>query len=160
MLPYETLPTYKIVVVGNSSVGKTCLVNKYQKMDFDGVTEPTVGAEFYTKILEQDERSIKLEIWDTAGQERFQSLTKMYQSNADGVLILFDVSKPATFENAKKWFNDVVESVRPETVIAFVANKIDLEYIVDRNKVNYQVESNKLNYYETSEYQEYLIFYF
>ena len=119
-------PTKKIVLLGDSGVGKTSLCLNYIKNDLGNYTEPTIGAAFYSVLVETGCDSYKLDIWDTAGQEKFRSLTTMYYRNASVVIVVYDIVSVGSFDNAKKWIREVRQMIYPEPVIILVGNKYDL----------------------------------
>lgn len=119
---------HKIVLLGNSGVGKTCIAHRYTKNTFPESSEPTIGASFYTKSLTGPTgKSFQLEIWDTAGQERYRSLTPMYYKGASAALIVYDVGSPNSFEGAKDWIKELHMQAPASVIICLCANKIDAE---------------------------------
>ncbi|KAH3732440.1 Rab GTPase [Pelomyxa schiedti] len=116
----------KLVLVGDSFTGKTCLVGRLLHNDFI-TTTPTIGAAFQVHTLKVDGRDIKLEIWDTAGQEKFRALTPMYYRGAAAALVVYDITKMATFEVMKRWIDELRSHAPPNIVLAICGNKVDLE---------------------------------
>ncbi|KAI8337683.1 small GTPase superfamily, partial [Chlamydoabsidia padenii] len=112
--------------IGESGVGKTSFLHRFVNADFTDNREPTVGAGFLTKTYKVDDRMLKLNCWDTAGQERFHSLAPMYYRGAQAAVVIFDVTKQATFAKAKSWIHELQRQAPPHIVIALVGNKIDL----------------------------------
>lgn len=127
-------PLYKIVLLGDSSVGKTSLVYRLTADKFDPNLPNTIGAAFISKEHSKDDKTVKFEIWDTAGQERYKSLTPMYYRNAKEALVCFDLSCPeSSFERARYWV-DQLKLLGPSDIkIRVVGNKKDL---VDENQVD------------------------
>ena len=120
-------PIYKVILVGDSGVGKTCLLSMYVK-GFCEQTIPTIAVEFCTKEIElYDGTKIKVQLWDTAGQERFKSLAMTYYRKAFGILLLFDVTKKSSFIACKNYLEEVRNNSDRQCVIYLVGNKIDLE---------------------------------
>ncbi|XP_051478693.1 ras-related protein Rab-17 isoform X1 [Apus apus] len=118
--------TYKVVLLGSTSVGKSSLAYRYVKNDFKE-SLPTVGCSFFTKILNLDVATIKLEIWDTAGQEKYQSVCHLYFRGAHAALLVYDITDEETLSRAKLWLRDLEKEFLPdEIVMALVGNKIDL----------------------------------
>lgn len=117
----------KIVLVGPSGAGKTSIVEYLASSDFSGITAPTVGAEFTQYKTVQDGKTIKLEIWDTAGQEKYRALAPMYYRMSQGAIIVYDITKNYSFEEAKSWIREVREANDPGLPIIWVGNKKDLE---------------------------------
>lgn len=121
------LPGYKLVLLGDASVGKTSLVGRFVNNQFNEAVETTVGAAFSTQSVSlAGGREVKFEIWDTAGQERFKSLAPMYYRNASCAVVVFDVTSQPSFSRATEWVSQLTLSNNPDIVIALAANKIDL----------------------------------
>lgn len=121
------LRSFKTVLLGDASVGKTSLVIRFVKNFFSDSTETTIGAAFFTQTLQVDKnRTLKYEIWDTAGQERFMSLAPMYYRGAAAALVVYDMTNPQSLERAKMWVDQLKLSDNPNICIALVANKRDL----------------------------------
>ncbi|KAG1137109.1 hypothetical protein G6F37_011536 [Rhizopus arrhizus] len=138
-------PSVKLVLLGDSSVGKSSIITKYVTDTFIEGREATIGAAFLAKICSIEDRVIKFDIWDTAGQERFRSLAPMYYRNAAAAIIVFDVTN---YVRAKRW----VDELPLDVMIALVGNKIDLEQdrqvLVD--EIKEYVAEKDLIYIETS----------
>jgi small GTP-binding protein len=113
----------KIVLLGDSSVGKTSLVERFVHNTFTQFSEATIGAAFKTKVFD----SIKLDIWDTAGQERYRSLAPMYYRGAKAALVVYDITNKNSFKNAKLWINELRINSKPNCLIILVGNKSDLQ---------------------------------
>lgn len=116
----------KLVLLGEAAVGKSSLVLRFVSNEFQENKEPTIGAAFLTQKLTIGDRAIKYEIWDTAGQERFASLAPMYYRNAQAALVVYDVTKPASFVKARQWVKELHEQASKDITIALVGNKYDL----------------------------------
>ncbi|ODV75747.1 Rab family GTPase VPS21 CYBJADRAFT_192672 [Cyberlindnera jadinii NRRL Y-1542] len=116
----------KLVLLGEAAVGKSSLVLRFVSNDFQENKEPTIGAAFLTQRCVIGDQTIKFEIWDTAGQERFASLAPMYYRNAQCALVVYDVTKPASFIKARHWVKELHEQASPNIIIALVGNKCDL----------------------------------
>lgn len=144
--------TYKMVVLGYYSVGKSSLVLKYVKGEFNPNEESTIGASFLTKTIYVNDYSIKFEIWDTAGQERYNSLIPMYYRGAQVALIVYDITSIDSFETAKRWVEEL-KFEKPNTFIkVLIGNKTDLERerkIPTEEAREYSVKHN-LHFLETS----------
>ena len=97
-LPY----LFKIIIIGDAGVGKSNMLVRYLKDEFDSTKAPTVGVEFASKMVKVDEDYAKLQIWDTAGQEKFKATSKQYFRNAAGIILVYDITKKRTFENLQK----------------------------------------------------------
>eukprot|EP00940_MAST-03C_sp_MAST-3C-sp2_P001892 g1892.t1 len=118
---------HKLVLLGETSVGKTCVTIRFVKNEFFEFQEPTIGAAFLTQTITLDNTTVKFEIWDTAGQERYRSLAPMYYRGATAAIIVYDVTSPSSFEGAKSWVKELQRRGDPNCVIALAANKADLE---------------------------------
>ena len=144
---------FKYIMVGDSGVGKSCILHHFIFNRFKKDSTQTIGVDFSSKnIIINNNVKIKLQIWDTAGQEKFRSVVKNYYRGAIGVLIVFDLTKNETFSHVKLWLNDVKNYARNECSIIIIGNKNDLNN--KRNVKNSFVESfceeNNCLYIETS----------
>jgi len=126
---------FKIVLAGDSGVGKSCLLSRYARNEFTLETKPTIGVEFLTKIVEmpnedpaEKPKCVKAQIWDTAGQERFRAITSAYYRGALGVVLCFDITKRKSFENVPLWLNEMKANCEP-VAIMLVGTKTDLQYL-------------------------------
>ncbi|KAG8734007.1 hypothetical protein FRC11_013493 [Ceratobasidium sp. 423] len=116
----------KLVLLGESAVGKSSIVMRFVSDEFHANKEPTIGAAFLTQKCRLEDRVLRYEIWDTAGQERFHSLAPMYYRNAQAAVVVYDVTKEATLEKAKTWVKELQRQASPNIVIALAGNKVDL----------------------------------
>ena len=116
----------KILLVGDSSVGKTTLLLKYVEGQFSDAHITTIGVEYKDKEITVNNRKVNLQIWDTSGQERYRSITKNFYRNADGILFIFDVTNEESFDHLKDWLTNSEECDKEFKKI-IVGNKIDLE---------------------------------
>lgn len=116
----------KVVLIGDSSVGKTNILSRFTKNEFNNEVKPTLGVEFGTKIVITSGKKIRIQIWDTAGQEKYQSITNSYYINSKGVLAVFDITREKSFSNIDKWVKDVKEVAGKNINIIIVGNKSDL----------------------------------
>ncbi|KAI8644194.1 ras family-domain-containing protein [Parasitella parasitica] len=116
----------KLVLLGESAVGKSSIVQRFVNKEYTENREPTIGAAFLTQKCIAQERTIKFEIWDTAGQERFHSLAPMYYRNSQAAIVVYDITKSTTLEKAKSWVKELQRQANTEIVIALVGNKLDL----------------------------------
>jgi small GTP-binding protein len=142
----------KVVVVGDSGVGKTCLLIRFVRDLFDEESPPTLGVEFLTKIVQTDRHRIQLQLWDTAGQELFRSVTRGYYRGSAGALLVFDLSNRDSFENIGRWLQDIRDVARSDVVTLLIGNKSDL---VDKRQVTTDeaetfAKTHNMHYFETS----------
>lgn len=115
----------KIIIVGNSAVGKTNILNKYINNKFDEFNKSTIGVEFFSKEIEINDLFIKIQFWDTAGQERFKSINNIYYKNSSAAVIVFDVNDPNNFSHIEYWHNEISKHSDDMNIILF-GNKIDI----------------------------------
>jgi small GTP-binding protein len=136
----------KVVIIGDSNVGKTCLIERYT-VDKFGDTQPTIGALHKIKTVED----VQLDIWDTAGQERFKSMIPMYYKGAKAIIVAFDITSTTSFDGAKKWLQEI-ESNTSNILIVLIANKVDLESkrIISKETAKTFAEQKNIIYFETS----------
>ncbi|KAI8063221.1 ras family-domain-containing protein [Gongronella butleri] len=119
---------FKLVLLGESAVGKSSLVTRFVKDHFDEYRESTIGAAFLAQTVTLDDNTtVKFEIWDTAGQERYKSLAPMYYRGASCAVVVYDITQTSSLEKAKSWVDELHRQADPEIVIALCGNKTDLE---------------------------------
>jgi small GTP-binding protein len=118
---------FKVVLLGNSGVGKSNLLSRLNTNEFSEEFLSTIGVEFLTKILEVDGVKVKAQIWDTAGQERYNSMMATYYRNAKGAIIVYDITNPKSFEAAERWRTEIAQQADPGLVIMLAGNQCDLE---------------------------------
>ena len=117
----------KLVLLGDSGVGKTNLISRYISNNFDENTRATIGVEFFCKNFRiNKKRTIKVEIWDTAGQERYKAITSVYYKGAKGAFIVYDITSRKTFENIDKWIGEIKERTTDDVKLIIIGNKTDL----------------------------------
>ncbi|KAI9548208.1 Ras- protein Rab-39B [Dissostichus eleginoides] len=120
---------FRLIVIGDSTVGKSCLIRRFTEGRFAQVSDPTVGVDFFSRLVEiEPGKRIKLQIWDTAGQERFRSITRAYYRNSVGGLLLFDITNRRSFTNVHNWLEEAQSHVQPHNIVfLLVGHKCDLE---------------------------------
>ena len=143
---------FKIILIGDSGVGKTNMLSRYINNKFSENTKSTVGVELGYKIEEINNMKIKIQIWDTAGQERYKSITKTYYKGAKGALIIYDITRKESFINVDKWVADLKEYGEHDVCILLVGNKCDLDNQrqVSIDEVNKKAGLYKVGFCETS----------
>ncbi|CAG2226474.1 RAB26 [Mytilus edulis] len=118
---------YKVMLIGDSGVGKTCLLVRFKDGAFlSGSFISTVGIDFRNKVVDVEGTKVKLQIWDTAGQERFRSVTHAYYRDAHALLLLYDVTNKASFDNIRAWLGEINEYAQEDVVIMLLGNKADM----------------------------------
>lgn len=98
---------FKVVLIGDSAVGKSNLLSRFARNEFDTNSKATIGVEFQTQVVEIDGKEVKAQIWDTAGQERFRAVTSAYYRGAVGALIVYDISRRTTFDSINRWLEEL-----------------------------------------------------
>ena len=117
----------KIVLVGNSGVGKTCISQRYMNDTFTQQEGSTVGASYFQKILDLDGKTVRLDIWDTAGQEKYRAMGKMFYKEAYIVLFIYDITDEESFQDLKNvWYDELKKAGEKHVVLAVVGNKSDM----------------------------------
>ena len=118
---------YKVLLLGDSSVGKTCFLLRYCDKTFQDAHLSTIGLDYRLKSMTlKNKKNIKLQIWDTAGQDRFRAITKNHYKGANGIILIYDVTNLQTFENVKNWITQIREEANKNVVIFLAGNKADL----------------------------------
>ena len=156
-IPHEvfintTIYQFKIILIGDSSVGKTSLVNRFMGFDFQENYACTINADFKIKSLSIDATTkAELTIWDTCGQERFRALTRQYFKDAHGIILLYDINNENSFKGLSIWLNEIKNYCNNEVSIILVGNKIDLDNRkITKEEGNSFATKNGLMYVETS----------
>jgi small GTP-binding protein len=139
----------KILLIGDSSVGKTSLLIKYTEEKFTETQIATIGVEYKNKTIEYKGYKIKLQIWDTSGQERFRSLTQNFYRNADGIIFVFDLTKPDSFDNIRSWLIES-ENYADNFGKILIGNKCDLPALVTQERIDSFISKKNLAYFNTS----------
>lgn len=117
---------FKVVLVGDSGVGKSNLISRFTRGEFNLESKSTIGVEFATRSISVEGKTIKAQIWDMAGQERYRAITSAYYRGAVGALLVYDITRPVTFENIERWLRELRDHGDPSITIALVGNKSDL----------------------------------
>ena len=135
---------YKIMVLGESKVGKTSLIKRFTKDQFGGVYLTTVGMDFQDKIIEIEDKKIRLQVWDTAEQERFRNVTKSYFQSSHGLLVVYDITDKESFEKINFWMKNIKENAPENAKLILVGNKCDL---ANERQVSYEEGEKKASDY-------------
>jgi len=123
--PYEYI--FKYIIIGDMGVGKSCLLHQFTDHKFVADSPHTIGVEFGTRIIDVNQKKIKLQVWDTAGQERFRAVTRSYYRGAAGALLVYDITRRVTYNHLTTWLADARNLTHPNTVIMLIGNKRDVD---------------------------------
>ncbi len=143
---------FKILTIGESGVGKTCILRRFVEDKFLKNHLATIGIDFKTKTLNINNQEIKLKIWDTAGQERFRNITTQYYKGADGIVLVYDVTDEASFDKIKDWMDQILSNTnKDEICLILLGNKCDIE----KRSISYEqgktlANELQVNFFETS----------
>uniref|UniRef100_A0A8C1PF66 Ras-related protein Rab-13 n=1 Tax=Cyprinus carpio TaxID=7962 RepID=A0A8C1PF66_CYPCA len=124
---------FKLLLIGDSGVGKTCLLFRFSEDAFNTTFISTIGIDFKIRTIELNEKKIKLQIWDTAGQERFRTITTAYYRGAMGIMLVYDITSEKSFENIKNWIRNIEEHASSDVEKMILGNKCDMN---DRRQVS------------------------
>ncbi|KAL3622295.1 Ras-related protein raba3 [Castilleja foliolosa] len=143
---------FKVVVIGDSAVGKTQLLSRFAKNEFCLDSKSTIGVEFQTRTVKIKSKIIKAQIWDTAGQERYRAVTSAYYRGALGAMLVYDVTKRQSFDHVARWVEELRAHADSSIVIMLVGNKadlVDLRTVTTEDAVEF-AENQGLYFFETS----------
>jgi len=129
---------FKLVLIGDSGVGKSCLLLRFADDNFTDSYISTIGVDFRFRTVTIDKKTVKLQIWDTAGQERFRTITSAYYRGADGIIMVYDVTSSESFDHVEEWLSEVDRYANENTAKLLVGNKADL---VEERQVSEEVAS-------------------
>jgi len=118
---------YKLLLIGDSGVGKSCLLLRFADDSWSDTYISTIGVDFKIRTLEIDGKVVKLQIWDTAGQERFRTITSSYYRGSNGIVVVYDITDMETFTNVKQWMGEIENYAKQDVMRFIVGNKSDLE---------------------------------
>mmetsp|Transcript_6886 Transcript_6886/g.15842 ORF Transcript_6886/g.15842 Transcript_6886/m.15842 type:complete len:214 (+) Transcript_6886:36-677(+) len=143
---------FKVVLIGDSGVGKSNLLSRFTRNEFNLESKSTIGVEFATRSIHVDGKTIKAQIWDTAGQERYRAITSAYYRGAVGALLVYDIAKHVTYENVERWLKELRDHADHNIVIMLVGNKSDLRHLraVPTDEAKAFAEKHGLSFIETS----------
>ena len=139
-----------MILIGNTSVGKTCLTKRYNENVFSENLLTTVGVELFKKIIEIDKLKYEIKIWVSCGQERLHSITFNYYKNADGILLVYDLSDHDTFSTLQRWLDSINEICDIDIPVVIVGNKMDLERKVNKSEIDAFYSKTKIKMFECS----------
>ncbi|KAK9514238.1 hypothetical protein VZT92_027718 [Zoarces viviparus] len=143
---------FKVVLIGDSGVGKSNLLSRFTRNEFNLESKSTIGVEFATRSIQVEGKTVKAQIWDTAGQERYRAITSAYYRGAVGALLVYDIAKHLTYENAERWLKELQDHADSNIVIMLVGNKSDLRHLraVPTDEAKALAEKHGLSFLETS----------
>lgn len=143
---------FKIVMIGDSGVGKTNIMTKFSRNIFSQTSKATIGVDFASRSISIDDKHIKIQIWDTAGQERYRAITSSYYRNSSGIMLVYDITNENTFEHCTKWLTELRGNIGITIPILLIGNKNDIVYqrTVGEDKAKDFAKSNNLMFMETS----------
>jgi len=143
---------FKVVLIGDSGSGKSNLLSRFTRNEFNLESKSTIGVEFATKSIATDNKIIKAQIWDTAGQERYRAITSAYYRGAVGALLVYDISKRLSYDNVSRWLKELRDHADANIVIMLVGNKKDLRHMrqVNTDEAKDFCKQHKLFFIETS----------
>jgi len=119
---------FKYIIIGDTGVGKSCLLLQFTDKRFQPVHDLTIGVEFGARLINIEDQQIKLQIWDTAGQESFRSITRSYYRDAAGALLVYDITRRESFHHLGRWLEEARQNGNPNMTIMLIGNKSDLEH--------------------------------
>ncbi|KAM3909862.1 ras-related protein Rab-13 [Leptodactylus fuscus] len=143
---------FKLLLIGDSGVGKTCLIVRFSEDSFNSTYISTIGIDFKIRTTEIQGKKIKLQVWDTAGQERFKTITTAYYRGAMGIILVYDITDERSFENIQNWMKSIKENAAPGVERMLLGNKCDME---NRRKVQKErgeklAKEHGIRFFETS----------
>lgn len=143
---------FKLLLIGNSGVGKSCLLLRFSDDTYTNDYISTIGVDFKIKTIELDGKTVKLQIWDTAGQERFRTITSSYYRGSHGIIIVYDVTDQDSFDSVKMWLQEIDRYATSTVLKLLVGNKCDLndKRVVDYDTAKEFAEANQMPFLETS----------
>lgn len=150
MTDYDYL--YKIILIGDSGVGKSNILSRFTRDAFSPETRSTIGVEFATRNVTDGDKVIKAQIWDTAGQERYRTITRAYYRGCVGIIIVYDITKATSFRSLEKWLAEITANGSGDAIKILVGNKCDLSQYREVSTVEAKTyaEKNNMFFLETS----------
>lgn len=143
--------TFRLLIVGDSGVGKSCILVRFTQGIFSAGVDLTIGVDFATKTVQILNKQIKLQVWDTAGQEGYRSITRSFYRNADGIFLVFNVNKKSSFDHCESWINEIRNNSPPEALIFLLGNQCDVH---DGKEVSIEDAENFVSKHDLDGYIE------
>lgn len=143
---------FKLLLIGDSGVGKTCILFRFSDDNFNNTFISTIGIDFKIKTIELRGKKIKLQIWDTAGQERFHTITTSYYRGAMGIMLVYDITNSKSFDNIAKWLRNIQEHANEDVEKMILGNKCDMEdkRVISKERGESIARDNGIRFLETS----------
>lgn len=143
---------FKVVLIGDSGTGKSNLLSRFTRNEFNLESKGTIGVEFATRCMQVDGKIVKAQVWDTAGQECYRAITSVYYRGALGALLVYDIAKCLTYENVEHWLKELRKNTNSNIVVMLVGNKSDLRHLraVSTEEASAFAQKNGLFFLETS----------
>lgn len=143
---------FKLLLIGDSGVGKTCVLFRFSDDAFNTTFISTIGIDFKIKTVELNGKKIKLQIWDTAGQERFHTITTSYYRGANGIMLVYDITNPKSFDNISKWLRNIEEHASEDVERMLLGNKCDMDEkrMISKERGEQIAREHGIKFYETS----------
>lgn len=143
---------FKLLLIGDSGVGKTCILVRFSEDAFNSTFISTIGIDFKIRTVDIDGRKIKLQIWDTAGQERFRTITTAYYRGAMGIMLVYDVTSEKSFDNIRNWIRNIEENAASDVEKMILGNKCDLadSRMVSKERGQLLADEHGVKFMETS----------
>jgi len=143
---------FKLLLIGDSGVGKTCILFRFSDDAFNTTFISTIGIDFKIKTIELRGKKIKLQIWDTAGQERFHTITTSYYRGAMGIMLVYDITNSKSFDNIAKWLRNIQEHANEDVEKMILGNKCDMEdkRVIPKERGEAIARENGIRFLETS----------
>ncbi|XP_053331088.1 ras-related protein Rab-13 [Spea bombifrons] len=143
---------FKLLLIGDSGVGKTCLIVRFSEDSFNNTYISTIGIDFKIRTTEIQGKKIKLQVWDTAGQERFKTITTAYYRGAMGIILVYDITDERSFENIQNWMKSIKENASAGVERMLLGNKCDMEHKrkVPKERGEKLAKEHNIRFFETS----------
>jgi small GTP-binding protein len=143
---------YKIILIGDSGVGKSNISSRFTRDAFSSENRSTIGVEFATRSINDGDKIIKAQVWDTAGQERYRAITRAYYRGSVGIIVVYDITKKSTFCNVEKWLHEIKDNGSEDAIKVLVGNKSDLSQLREVSTIEAKdyAESHDMFFLETS----------